>query len=152
MKYLDLLLKENMIRQTSFLRKKLSQKPASFRVKTSIKMHWKFLKWLDIFFPWLRQLCYRRSFFDFLIYCWIESSWIMMLLWLRVIPGGMKCPAGELVVPLGTSARDIYFCSVVLLYDGKYGCFKLQNSIFLIWCYQFSSHLLLTIELLYVIV
>ena len=76
------------------------------------------------FFPWLRQLCYRRSFFDFLIYCWIESSWIMMLLWLRVIPGGMKCPAGELVVPLGTSARDIYFCSVVLLYDGKYEYFN----------------------------
>ena len=48
----------------------------------------------------------------------------MMLLWLRVIPGGMKCPAGELVVPLGTSARDIYFCSVVLLYDDKYECFN----------------------------
>ena len=34
MKYLDLHLKENLIKQTSFLRKNASQKPASFRVKT----------------------------------------------------------------------------------------------------------------------
>ena len=33
MKYLDLHLKENLIRQTSFLQKNTSQKPASFRVK-----------------------------------------------------------------------------------------------------------------------
>jgi hypothetical protein len=32
MKYLDLNLKEKLIRQTSFLQKKPSQKPASFRV------------------------------------------------------------------------------------------------------------------------
>ena len=33
MKYLDLYLKENLIRQTSFLPKNSSKKPASFRVK-----------------------------------------------------------------------------------------------------------------------
>ena len=36
MKYLDLLLKENLIRQTSFLRENTSQKPAFFSVKIAI--------------------------------------------------------------------------------------------------------------------
>ena len=37
MKYLDLHLKENLIRQTSFLRKNTSQKPAFFSVKTDLE-------------------------------------------------------------------------------------------------------------------
>ena len=43
MKYLDLHLKENLIRQTSFLQKKPSQKPASFSVKGQIKSE--FFSW-----------------------------------------------------------------------------------------------------------
>ena len=39
MKYLDLLLKENLIRQTSFLRKVHLQKPTSFRLKDSHFAH-----------------------------------------------------------------------------------------------------------------
>ena len=37
MKYLDLYLKENLIRQTSFLPKNSSKKPASFRVKIQLQ-------------------------------------------------------------------------------------------------------------------
>ena len=39
MKYLDLHLKENLIRQTSYLRKNISQKPASFRVNIWDKLY-----------------------------------------------------------------------------------------------------------------
>ena len=45
MKYLDLHLKENLIRQTSFLRKNTSQKPAFFRVKHINLLEMQLLLW-----------------------------------------------------------------------------------------------------------
>ena len=54
MKYLDLHLQENLIRQTSFLRKNTSQKPASFRVKENNKNDMTFC-----YFSCLGRYCFR---------------------------------------------------------------------------------------------
>ena len=43
--YLDLHLKENLIRQTSFLRKNTPQKPASFKVKPNFETIRNYKKW-----------------------------------------------------------------------------------------------------------